>query len=58
MNLDLTLDELAMICASMEVTQGDPDLTERLRAVLHFEQELDELSFDDDDGCAGGACKL
>ena len=58
MKLDLELDELALICEAMVVYRSGADLTERLAATLYFEQEVADLNFDEDDGCAGGACKL
>lgn len=55
--MELTKEELVTIYDALELYSNDPELMDAV--ALEIEKlELEEFSFDDDDGCAGGACKL
>jgi len=57
MQVELTTEELSMICKALDYTCEEKCelLCLRLTQVLQEAEELESLDFDD---CAGGACKL
>lgn len=55
--MELSIDELQVIYNALETYGSDDELLLAI-AVEIEKRELEEVSFDDDDGCAGGACKL
>ena len=55
--MELNKDELQIIFEALESYGGELELMDAV--ALEIEKlELEEVNFDDDDGCAGGACKL
>jgi hypothetical protein len=55
--MDLTKIELEIIFEALEAYGGELELMDAVS--LEIEKlELEEVDFEDDDGCAGGACKL
>ena len=55
MNLDK--NELITILEALEAYGKDPELMDAVVSEIEM-MELAEVDFDEDDGCAGGACKL
>jgi hypothetical protein len=55
--MELSKEELITIFEALEVYGGAHELMDAVAIELE-KLELEEMSFDDDDGCAGGACKL
>lgn len=55
--MELTKTELEIIFEALESYGGELELMDAVS--LEIEKlELEEVDFEDDDGCAGGACKL
>lgn len=55
--MELNKEELQIIFEALEAYGGELELMDAVS--LEIEKlELEEVDFDDDDGCAGGACKL
>ena len=55
--MELSKDELITIFFALEDKKADPILMGAIANELE-RLELLEVDFDEDDGCAGGACKL
>lgn len=55
--MELSKDELITIFEALENSKGDVMLMGAIANELE-RLELLEVDFDEDDGCAGGACKL
>ena len=55
--MDLSKDDLIVIFEALEEKGGEPELMDAIANELEI-MELAEVEFDEDDGCAGGACKL
>jgi hypothetical protein len=55
--VELSKDELITIFEALEEANGSPILMGAIANELE-RLELLEVDFDEDDGCAGGACKL
>jgi hypothetical protein len=55
--MELNKEELQVIFEALEVYGGEHELMDAI-AVEIEKIELEDMSFDEDDGCAGGACKL
>lgn len=55
--MELDKEELQIIFEALEAYGGELELMDAV-AVEIEKLELEEVDFDDDDGCAGGACKL
>jgi hypothetical protein len=55
--MELTKDELKIVCKALAAYGSEPELLLAF-AVEIEKRELEEVDFDEDDGCAGGACKL
>lgn len=55
--MELTKTELEIIFEALEAYGGELELMDAVSLEIE-KRELEEVDFDDDDGCAGGACKL
>lgn len=55
--MDLSKEELVTIYNCLEESGAEPDLMAAIATEIE-KIELEEVDFDEDDGCAGGACKL
>ena len=55
--MELTTAELEVIFEALEAYGGELELMDAIQLEIE-KRELEEVDFDDDDGCAGGACKL
>lgn len=55
--MELDKGDLITIFEALEAYGGELELMDAV-AVEIEKLELEEVDFDDDDGCAGGACKL
>jgi hypothetical protein len=55
--MELTTAELEVIFEALEAYGGELELMDAVQLEIE-KRELEEVDFDDDDGCAGGACKL
>ncbi len=55
--MELNKEELKIIKNALSTYGGCEELLEAVELEIE-KMELEEFSFDEDDGCAGGACKL
>jgi len=55
--MNLSKEDLMTIFFALEEAKADPILMGAIANEIEI-MELEEVSFDEDDGCAGGACKL
>ena len=55
--INFSKEDLIVIFNTLEEAGGEPELMDAIANELEI-MELEEMSFDEDDGCAGGACKL
>lgn len=55
--INFSKEDLIVIFHALEDVGGEPELLDAIANELEI-MELEEMSFDEDDGCAGGACKL
>jgi hypothetical protein len=55
--MELSKTELEVIFEALEAYGGELELMDAIENEIE-KLELEEVDFDEDDGCAGGACKL
>jgi hypothetical protein len=55
--VELSKEDLIVIFEALEEKGGEAELMDAIANELEI-MELAEVEFDEDDGCAGGACKL
>ena len=55
--MNLTKDDLHVIAQALMEMGGEPELLDVISLEIE-KKELAEVDFDEDDGCAGGACRL
>ena len=55
--INFSKEDLIVIFNTLEEAGGEPELMDAIANELEI-MELAEVEFDEDDGCAGGACKL
>lgn len=55
--MELTKEELQTVCKALAAYGSDTELLLAFANEIE-KRELEEVDFDEDDGCAGGACKL
>ena len=55
--INFSKEDLIVIFEALEEKGGEAELMDAIANELEI-MELAEIEFDEDDGCAGGACKL
>ena len=55
--MELSMEDLKVIHTALDLIGGDVELLTAIEAEIEM-RELADVDFDEDDGCAGGACKL
>jgi len=55
--INFSKEDLVTIFEALEEKGGEAELMDAIANELEI-MELAEVEFDEDDGCAGGACKL
>lgn len=55
--MELSKEDLQVILEALDKLGGEAELADAIALEIE-KMELAEVDFDEDDGCAGGACKL